>query len=353
MNYRQPLCCNVINISWRQLQYIRAHCTIQSVGEVLIVNAKKKRAGWVGAWGLRKITHDKYQRVISKTLLGVRKLQFQNSTLSLVIFLEGPPVVQGYSLWSWSSKGLGSTLPPSILCPSECSLRVPGLNHLVCSLAAVHSNIVQYRPADGKRYANAISSSNIVNKSVPSCGTFPATTWGNISTFPVGKAPMFLSIYLHFLLWTLWAHRHPATLLMTNCAKTSAVIWLDQTISTVFYDVTSHLLNKWKAKKESCGGWLFRGAVIALPALRCPRAVICRQIEMRLAGQAKSRAWFTHTVKSHRQLAAASVRRPASDTHIYLLPPKSEPYGFCQTRSRPQTAGWKCWMLREWGEGTR
>lgn len=128
-------------------------------------------------------------------------------------------------------------------------------------------------------------------------------------------------------------------------------MWPDHTISTVFYDVTCHPLNKWKAKKESCEGWLFRGAVIALPPLRRPRAVICRRIEMRLAGRATSRAWFTHTVKSHRQPAAASVRRPASDTHIYLLPPKSEPYGFCHTGSRPQTAGWKCWMHREGGEG--
>lgn len=54
---------------------------------------------------------------------------------------------------------------------------MPALNHLVVhSLATVHSNVVQYEPADGKRYANAASSLNIVNKSQPSCGMFPAAT---------------------------------------------------------------------------------------------------------------------------------------------------------------------------------
>lgn len=62
-------------------------------------------------------------------------------------------------------------------CASECSLRVPALNHFVVrSLATVHTNIVQYESADGKRYANAIASLNIVNKSRPSGGMFPAAT---------------------------------------------------------------------------------------------------------------------------------------------------------------------------------
>lgn len=46
------------------------------------------------------------------------------------------------------------------------------------------------------------------------------------------------------------------------------------------------------------------------------RGVICREIEMRLAGRAETRSWFTHTVKSHRQLAAGAAHHPASDTDL-------------------------------------
>lgn len=55
------------------------------------------------------------------------------------------------------------------------------------------------------------------------------------------------------------------------------------------------------------------GCLYSTPPSRCLRGVICREIEMRLAGRAETRSWFTHTVKSHRQLAAGAAHHPASD----------------------------------------
>lgn len=67
------------------------------------------------------------------------------------------------------------------------------------------------------------------------------------------------------------------------------------------------------------------GCLYSSPPSRCLRGVICREIEMRLAGRAETRSWFTHTGKSHRQLAAAAAHRPASDTD---LSPRRSPSRF-------------------------
>ena len=58
------------------------------------------------------------------------------------------------------------------------------------------------------------------------------------------------------------------------------------------------------------------GCLYSAPPSRRLRGVICREIEKRLAGRAETGAWFTHTVKSHRQQAAAAAHQPASDTDL-------------------------------------
>lgn len=139
------------------------------------------------------------------------------------------------------------------------------------------------------------------------------------------------------------------------------IIWLKHTIfSEPFYDVHqiyAHLLNKWKPKKESCGGWLFWGAVIAFPALQCLRCVICREIEMKLAGRAATRTWFTHIVKSHGQPAAAAVHQPTPDTDLSLRRISSKNPNLMEsithrTQLRVPTPAcrWQCWMPRNSGQ---
>lgn len=84
-------------------------------------------------------------------------------------------------------------------------------------------------------------------------------------------------------------------------------------IFTVFDDgcqISSHLLNKRKYKKENCEGWLLWGRLHGAPPSRCLRGVICREFEMRPAGRAGVRSWFTHTAKSHKTAGC----RPAAGT---------------------------------------
>lgn len=124
-------------------------------------------------------------------------------------------------------------------------------------------------------------------------------------------------------------------------------------IFNVFHDgcrISAHLLNKWNHKKESWGGCLFWGAFTALPPSHCLRAVICREIEMRLAAGA-GLALDLHTLLNHTdsRLLALPTTPPRSQIYLHAgAPPESEPYGSDNTvrhRFPIPACCWQWWML--------
>lgn len=134
---------------------------------------------------------------------------------------------------------------------------------------------------------------------------------------------------------------------MTNQAKPQYYLARPNHIFSVFHDgcqIYAHLLNKWKHKKESCGGWLFWGAFIALP-LRSACVVWFVErlkwgwlVEQRLALD-------LHTLLNHTDSWLPVLPTNSPQTQIYLHAgalPDSEPYGSYNTQpsaeSQPQPA---------------
>lgn len=117
--------------------------------------------------------------------------------------------------------------------------------------------------------------------------------------------------------------------------------------------ISAHLLNKWKHKKESCGGWLFWGAFIAL-SLRA--ACVVWFVERLKWGWLVEQglALDLHTLLNHTDSWLPALPTTPPQTQIYLHAgalPKSEPYGRYNTQPSAQSPApgrcWQWWMLHD------